>query len=571
MTAELPTEPSARAKVQVGALDAWQTDGIGSLSVITQPSTAPVSSRSAPPTYDNSVRGTPYRLPDEPSRARWPKRITTGLPLLATLIVQATLSLKLVWSNTAFQDEALYLWAGRLEWSHWLHGTPVPPFPTYFSGAPVIYPAVGALANSIGGLAAARIVSLVFMLAATSLLWCTASRLFGRRAGFFAAALWAVLGPTLKLGAFATFDAMSLCLMALAAWCAVRSSGQRHATGWTLATGAAMILSDLTAYSSLIFDPIIFVLIGISALDTFGWNVAKARCTSLIAYVVTGFAILFKLGGPWYAHGIVITVFERAPSNSPATAVIAQAWSWTTYIVCLVGAAIIISMIVERTWPARLMPLLMLVALLVVPLEQARIHTLTSLDKHVAVSTWFAAIAAGYCIDRLIDLVRLRMIRILATASCAIAMVIPVGIGLQQAQELFASWPNAASFVTWFQPIAKANTGPMLVETPTLAEYYTAAGDKWKLWSSTFNITLPSGHVVDEHGRVGFPDNASEFARYISEGYFSIVALHHHGFDNQLDHDISRILERNPNYRIVAIIPYGDSNYTVWKREKGDQ
>jgi hypothetical protein len=571
VSAELPTEPSERAKVRVGALDAQQTDGIGSLFVITQPPSAPVPSRPTLPSSDGGARGAPYRLPDEPSRLSWPRRIATGLPLLATLIVQASLSLKLVWSNTAFQDEALYLWAGRLEWSHWLHGTPVPPFPTYFSGAPVIYPPVGALANSIGGLAAARILSLVFMLAATSLLWSTASRLFGRRAGFFAAALWAVLGPTLKLGAFATFDALSLCLMALAAWCAVRSSEQRNATGWTLATGAAMIVSDLTAYSSLIFDPIILLLIGMSALDTFGWNVAKARCTSLIAYVVTGFAILFKLGGPWYAHGIVITVFERAPSNSSAAAVIAQAWSWTSYLACLVGAATVISMLVERSWPARLMPLPMLIALLAVPLEQARIHTLTSLDKHVAVSAWFAAIAAGYSINHVIDLLRPRMIRILATAGCAIAMSIPVDIGLQQAQQLFASWPNAASFVTWFRPIANADTGPMLVETPTLAEYYTAVGARWKLWSSTFNITLPSGHVVDEHGRVGFPDNASEFARYIKDGYFSIVALHHHGFDNQLDHGITRILERNPSYRIVAIIPYGDSNYTVWKREKADQ
>jgi hypothetical protein len=47
-------------------------------------------------------------------------------PLVAVLVVQAGLSLRLVWSNTAFEDEALYLWAGHLEWAHWLHGTPIP-------------------------------------------------------------------------------------------------------------------------------------------------------------------------------------------------------------------------------------------------------------------------------------------------------------------------------------------------------------------------------------------------------------------------------------------------------------
>ena len=59
--------------------------------------------------------------------------------MLIVLAVQAVLSVRLVWADTAFQDEATYLWAGHLEWAHWLHGTPIPPFPTYFSGAPVIY------------------------------------------------------------------------------------------------------------------------------------------------------------------------------------------------------------------------------------------------------------------------------------------------------------------------------------------------------------------------------------------------------------------------------------------------
>src|ERR1700728_3089828 len=59
-------------------------------------------------------------------------------PLLTVLGVQAALSLKLVWSNSAFQDEALYLRAGHLELAHWLHGTAIPDFPSYFSGAPVL-------------------------------------------------------------------------------------------------------------------------------------------------------------------------------------------------------------------------------------------------------------------------------------------------------------------------------------------------------------------------------------------------------------------------------------------------
>ena len=153
------------------------------------------------------------------------RRVVAAWPLLAVLVVQVVLSVRLVWADTAFQDEALYLWAGHLLWAHVLHGASVPPFPYYFSGAPVIYPPLGALADSIGGLAAARVLSLVFMLGATGLVWGTAGRLFGRRAAFFAAALFAVLGPTLHLGAFATYDALALVLVALAAWCVVRAAG----------------------------------------------------------------------------------------------------------------------------------------------------------------------------------------------------------------------------------------------------------------------------------------------------------------------------------------------------------
>jgi len=46
----------------------------------------------------------------------------------------------------------------------------------------VIYPPLGAVADSAGGLAGARVLSLVFMLGATALVWVAASALAGRRA-----------------------------------------------------------------------------------------------------------------------------------------------------------------------------------------------------------------------------------------------------------------------------------------------------------------------------------------------------------------------------------------------------
>src|SRR5215468_8613061 len=47
-------------------------------------------------------------------------------PLTIICALQTALSLTLVWSNTAFTDEADYLWIGHLVLRHWVHGTSWP-------------------------------------------------------------------------------------------------------------------------------------------------------------------------------------------------------------------------------------------------------------------------------------------------------------------------------------------------------------------------------------------------------------------------------------------------------------
>jgi len=110
-------------------------------------------------------------------------------PLLVVLVTQAALSARLVPSNTAFQDEGLYLWSGHLELAHLLHHAQIPDFASYFSGAPVIYPVIAALADKVGGLTGARLLSLAFILMTTVLLhgmppgWACWRRVAGFRPG----------------------------------------------------------------------------------------------------------------------------------------------------------------------------------------------------------------------------------------------------------------------------------------------------------------------------------------------------------------------------------------------------
>ena len=93
---------------------------------------------------------------------------------------------------------------------------------------PVIYPVLAAMLDHLGGLTLVRLVSGVFMLTATGLLYATARHLFGYWPAVIAAGLFASLGITQGLGAYATFDAMALMLMAFAAYCAVRAPVQQQ-------------------------------------------------------------------------------------------------------------------------------------------------------------------------------------------------------------------------------------------------------------------------------------------------------------------------------------------------------
>src|SRR4051812_37016579 len=86
--------------------------------------------------------------------------------LAGILVVQTGLTLRL--ENTAFADEALYLYAGHLQLDALANGDPLrTEFTGYFSGSPVLHPPLAAAVDSAFGLSGARALSLFFMLGAT--------------------------------------------------------------------------------------------------------------------------------------------------------------------------------------------------------------------------------------------------------------------------------------------------------------------------------------------------------------------------------------------------------------------
>jgi len=506
--------------------------------------------------------------PDETeSGSGSPRRRTTAL-LCAVLAVQAALSLRLVWSNTASQEEATALWAGHLMWSHWLHGITVPPFQAYLPGAPVIYPPLGAVADHVAGLAGARLLSVAMMLGVTVLLWATAGRLFGRRAALFGAALFAILGPVLLLGALATGDALSLLLLAVSTWCVVRAGSREDATGWMILSGLTLVLANAAAYSSVLFDPVVIALALLVAYPTPGGKPALARGATILTIVATLLMVGTLVGGDYYVSGIDQTLSLGVNMPGTRLTVLARATAWTGIVAVTALCAAVVGWAAGDRRRAR-MAALLAVAGLIVPAEQALQGAVLDLDTHIVTGAFFAAMAAGYAVHRLIAAGATPRAQAVIGGACAAALAFPLTLGVSQSQALFSAWPNSASLIALMRPLTAGGTVHLLVEDPNVAEYYLPAGRHWARWSSTRNIVLPSGKSilipVSAAGVVG-AGSPDAFAKFIASGYFSLIALNF-ADTTALDHRIRADIRLNHHYKVVQVVPYGPGPYVIWKYE----
>jgi len=457
-------------------------------------------------------------------------------PLLAVLAVQAALSASLVRARTAFGDEALYLSAGHLEWSHWLHGAQIPVYQAWFSGAPVIYPPIGAIADSLGGLAAARLLSLVFMLGATSFVWGTATRLLeDQRVSFFAAALFAALAPTLHLGSFATYDAPALLLLAMATWCAAGVRSGQHVIRRITAAGILLALANATKYATVLYDPTVLCVMVLSSWPDAGWKVALRRAAVLAGTAAAVLAVLLALGGPGYLTGIRVTTTGRAHGTDTASLVFADAWSWTAVVLVPAVIAAVVGA-VRWPWPRALLLAVLALSALLAPADQARIQTATSLNKHVDFGAWLAAIAAGYLLRSLSR--RPVVLAVLLTA------LIPVtSAGTAQAAAM-VDWPDVTGLVKVVRPMT-AHGGHFLVETTDVLLYYLP-GTTWRQWSNTQN------------------DNLAYYQQAIARHYFSMVILSFNQTPST-DYAIALDMATARGYQLAAKVRSGKTVFYVWE------
>lgn len=493
---------------------------------------------------------------------RSPLSVLAPFGLYPVLAVQAILSLRLTWSNTAFLDEATYLYVGHVELAHWLTGSSVPAYPTYLSGAPVVYPPLAGLANDIGGLAGARILSLCFMLGATCMLWLMTSRLADRRAAFFAAAVFVALGPTQYLGAFATYDAMSLFLMTAAAWCVVEAHDHADSTLWVLAGAAFMALANATKYATGLFDPVIIGLAAFSVATKRGGKQGMGRAGYLAVIAIGTLAGLITLGGPFYVTGVLSTTLARASGGSSPLVVLTDSGKWIGLVCALAVVGVIVAVVTRQGGFQVATLALLATAGLLAPLNQARIHTTTSLSKHVDFGAWFAAAAAGYAIAKLGTISRFKLAHAATAVLSTAAVVIPIGfIGWQQAGDFFQAWPDSSEVAKILRSVTTSHPGNYLAEDYDVPAYYLENSIPWNRWSDTWYfryIRPPMAKPV-----IG----PTAYREAISNGYFRLIILDF-GDTAPMDKIIAQAMRQSGDYHVIAEAPYWDKfgvgRFTIW-------
>jgi hypothetical protein len=469
--------------------------------------------------------------------------------------------------NTAFEDEALYLYSGRMEIGHLLHGAALQGnYASYFSGAPVLYPVLGAALNAVGGLALARALSLVEMLAVTAMLYAISRYLFNERVALCAAALFSVSEPALFVGHLATYDASCLFLLAAAATIAVRSSGCRWPVFLLAAPLAALAVA--VKYAGALYVPTIAVLPALA-----GWPVRGRRVLwypVAFCLVVGGLLALgLHLGGHVYLEAITGTTTNRAQGGTPDTVILRESAEWGGVVTLLAGVGA-----VAYTWRARTEPgeligrsggrlrrallgTVMYGTAFLAPAYQMHLHTDVSLLKHVGFGLFFAAPVAGVGLARLMG-DHFRRPQFGIAVWC-----VALALGMGQSLSLYHAWPATDPFVSAFSKYL-APDARYLVEVQEVPIYYLEGNPDAQpdqFWS-TYNITY-----INSRGQV--LTGSAGFTAAVEAAYFRVIA-----YDNTVTPGADKVIERaiasSHSYYLAKVVHLtaagGPVDYDIWVR-----
>jgi 4-amino-4-deoxy-L-arabinose transferase-like glycosyltransferase len=397
---------------------------------------------------------------------------------------------RLVPHGYASTDEGRYIDAGhQLIYEFW-HGGGSPYFETYFSGAPVFYSPLAAMADCVGGLAAVRLLSTVFSLTTSCLLFGTGKRLFGYWSGVASAALFAGLSLTQVVGRNAIYDAMALMLMAAAAYCAARTGRGASAT-WLLLVPVVLLAADFAKYITLLFNGTVILIAAYQARD--GGFRAIIRRMLVVGFTTVCLLVLgLFLAGTAYLQGIMFTTLARksganiilGASPAPARVIALEAWRWFGLVVVVAFAAAAFALLFPRERKHSWFLLACAITSLLVTVEALHLHSDESSGRHDDFAAWFACLAVGYLFTTASRLIKWTVLS-RCVAALAVAFILVTGF-------LYSFGPNA------FQNHGFQGNTEILLSVPAkygILKPYLSTGQRYLLTGADSYAILYNDHV----------------------------------------------------------------------------
>ncbi len=487
--------------------------------------------------------------------------VVTALSLLLVLVLHWQLSHAL--RNDAFVDEATYIVSGQQLAEAAQHGAAPPPIATYLSGAPHLYPRLAAVLYASGGLEGVRTFSLICLLVAIVAVCSAAQQLFASRvAGIAAAALFAVQAPVLFLSRFATYDAPSVALLALALALAV-DRRERSGTATAVLAGLAIGAAAMVKYAALLYAPGIVLVCALAATGRARWTRGVLAGIGAVTAVV-GLALLDDSRAMW--TGFVTTTLSRSvTSGGDVRALIGFALTLGGAV-----ATLAIPGLAVATPRMRWVALCIFASALLAPLNHVRLHEFVSLHKHMAFALVLFASLAGGAVDGLLHWLRKRWARndvVIASAVAAAAIAIVaraiVQPGLAESRRLFRYWPdNTQRAYATLAPVV-SDSARFLAEEPDLGALYLVPPVPAAHWVHPYFFDY-----AGESART--PGEIAPFRRAIRDGYFTAVVLR---FGPQRTWALAmeeELLHAQPRYRLAAKLPFelsdGAGAYQLWVR-----
>jgi hypothetical protein len=430
---------------------------------------------------------------------------------------------------------------------------------------------MAALANGLGGLAGARVLSLCFMLGATVLLHGVTRRILDRQSAAFAAALFAGLGSAQFLGAFATYDAMALFLLATATWLGIRGAACRTIAGrltLILLVAAVLVGANAAKYAAALFDPVVLIAVACFHWRELGRWPGIAAGLLATAGTAIGIAVALAAGGKPYITGIAVTTLSRSPGNWPIFGILFVSVGWVGIIAVLAVIGAITTSCGHRPAPYRALAWTLAAAAFLAPVEQARIHVFTSLFKHVAFGGWFAAAMAGYALTafiRAVPAVKARGAFKVVTATVAVVTV----LGSMLAVNQFGTWPSVSPVLPTLTATLRAHPGSLLTDQTAPLNYYLEDLEPWQSVA-----TIPGPSLSQDIRQRRFTYILLSFAGGgggCGNADPSVKKTQSHCL-HTIDLRVLYNIISDGGYRLVARIPYQTtsfhSDYMLWMRER---